>query len=147
MSVWFVHFFLGGGVTGSGDATSGRRVPTENEPWKARRLHSQQHSQKKKKRKILRAFFFGCEKKKKNMADWASKWAGPPGPIRCTVLFPWAVGRTGRIFPMWLTVMRSHSCTQKTCTCRIDENLPITTHRPRVPSWVDVDWPPILGGH
>ena len=90
--------------------------------------------EKKKKKKSVEYIFLAVKK----MADGPANGPAHPGPVRCTVLFSWAVDRPGRIFPGWLTCMRSHSCTQKTCPCRNDEMPSIQPHGPGVGSWVDV---------
>ena len=94
VSVWFVCFFLGGGVTCSGDATSGRRVPTENEPWNPGRLHSQQHLQKKKNEKSLECFFLAVKQEKKH-GGLGQQMGRPAGPHPMHSTFPMG-GRSAR---------------------------------------------------
>ena len=51
---------------------------------------------KKKKKKSVEYIFLAVKK----MADGPANGPAHPGPVRCTVLFSWAVDRVVSIFPM-----------------------------------------------
>ena len=67
---------------------------TENEPWKARRLHSQQHTKKKKNEKSLECFFLAVKQEKKH-GGLGQQMGRPAGPHPMHSTFPMG-GRSAR---------------------------------------------------